>query len=164
MFKIRLATEADIPSIIDIAETTWWPTYSPILTAEQIRFMLAAIYSPETLRSQMQNGTQRFLVLLEGGKIQAFASFGQRAEDPRVYKIHKLYVLPANHKNGYGRALVDDIKTRSAFEGVHKLDLNVNRANAARYFYEKIGFKIIREEDVPIGPYWMNDFVMQLNF
>ena len=163
MFKIRTAAEADIRSIIDIAEATWWPTYSPILTEEQIRFMLAAIYSPEILRSQMQNGIQRFLVLVEEGKIQAFASFGPRAEHPGVYKIHKLYVLPGNHRKGYGRALIDDIKTRSTLEGADKLDLNVNRDNPARYFYEKIGFKIIREEDVPIGPYWMNDYVMQLD-
>ena len=163
MFKIRPATEADIPVIIDIAEATWWPTYSPILTPEQIRFMLAAIYSPEILRSQMQNGTQRFLVLLEEGKIEGFASFGPRAEHPGVYKIHKLYVLPANHRKGYGRALIDHIKTLSALEGAHKLDLNVNRNNAARHFYEKIGFRIIREEDVPIGPFWMNDYVMQVD-
>jgi hypothetical protein len=29
---IREATIADIDAIIDIAEKTWWPTYSPILS------------------------------------------------------------------------------------------------------------------------------------
>jgi diamine N-acetyltransferase len=41
------------------------------------------------------------------------------------------------------------------------LDLNVNRHNPAKSFYEKIGFTVLREEDVPIGPYWMNDYVMR---
>jgi ribosomal protein S18 acetylase RimI-like enzyme len=40
--------------------------------------------------------------------------------------------------------------------------LNVNRNNEAKEFYKKLGFKIIREEDIPIGQYWMNDYVMRL--
>ena len=43
------------------------------------------------------------------------------------------------------------------------LDLNVNRHNQAQEFYKKLGFKIIREEDVPVGQYFMNDYVMRLN-
>jgi ribosomal protein S18 acetylase RimI-like enzyme len=42
--------------------------------------------------------------------------------------------------------------------------LNVNRYNPAKDFYEKLGFKIILEEDIPIGQYWMNDYVMRLTF
>jgi hypothetical protein len=42
------------------------------------------------------------------------------------------------------------------------LDLNVNRFNPAQHFYKKLGFKIIGEEDVPIGQYFMNDYVMRL--
>jgi hypothetical protein len=37
----------------------------------------------------------------------------------------------------------------------------VNRYNNAKSFYEKMGFAIVREEDIPIGPYWMNDYVMR---
>lgn len=45
--------------------------------------------------------------------------------------------------------------------GAENLDLNVNRYNKARFFYEKVGFVIIKEEDIPMGEYWMNDFVMR---
>jgi ribosomal protein S18 acetylase RimI-like enzyme len=39
----------------------------------------------------------------------------------------------------------------------------VNRHNRALHFYEKQGFKIIREEDIDIGSgYFMNDYVMEL--
>jgi ribosomal protein S18 acetylase RimI-like enzyme len=41
--------------------------------------------------------------------------------------------------------------------------VNVNRHNKALHFYEKYGFKIIREEDIDIGEgYFMNDYVMEL--
>ena len=45
--------------------------------------------------------------------------------------------------------------------GVDTLQLNVNRNNQARKFYEACGYKIIKEEDIPFDNYWMNDFVME---
>lgn len=164
MFNISPATEEDIPAIVSLAEKTWWPTYSAILTPEQIRYMLDTIYAPDTLRSQISGGSQTYLVLYGGGELKAFASYSPRTDDSEVFKIHKLYVLPGNQGKGYGRELIETIKSRLIEKGIHKLDLNVNRYNPARHFYEKSGFRTIREEDIPIGPYWMNDFVMRLEF
>jgi ribosomal protein S18 acetylase RimI-like enzyme len=40
--------------------------------------------------------------------------------------------------------------------------LNVNRYNKARFFYEKLGFVIMKEEDIDIGSgYYMIDYVME---
>ncbi|WP_419788757.1 hypothetical protein HDF24_20425 [Mucilaginibacter sp. X4EP1] len=44
----------------------------------------------------------------------------------------------------------------------HTLDLNVNRHNKAISFYAKMGFNIAYEEDIAIGSYWMNEYVMRL--
>lgn len=162
MFKIAEASPADIPTIIDIAEKTWWPAYSKILPAEQIRYMLDAIYSPVLLEQQMTNQGQTYLLLTSDDQAEAFTAYGPRAEDASVYKIHKIYVLPRNQKKGYGQALIESIKGRAFERGIRVIDLNVNRFNPARNFYEKLGFVIIREEDVPVGPYWMNDYVMRL--
>ena len=164
MFIISDAKVEDISSIIEIAEKTWWPTYQHILTPEQIHYMLHAIYAPEILESQITLGLQRYLMLRNESGTQGFASYGPRQDDPDTYKVHKLYVLPDNHKRGYGRALLEEIKTRLARMDKHRLDLNVNRHNPALKFYEGLGFRIVREEDVPIGPYWMNDYVMTLEF
>ena len=46
-------------------------------------------------------------------------------------------------------------------QSVNAADLNVNRHNPALAFYERLGFQQHREEDIPIGPYWMNDYVMR---
>jgi diamine N-acetyltransferase len=164
MFNISVGTEQDIPAIINIAEKTWWPTYSPILPEEQIRFMLDAIYAPEHIREQMQQGAQTYLLLSEKEGPLGFASFGKRPDDAAVYKLYKLYVLPSTHKKGYGQALIREIVLRVLKQNAHVLDVNVNRHNPARSFYEKFGFKLLREEDIPVGPYWMNDFVLRLTF
>jgi diamine N-acetyltransferase len=159
---IRDASLSDLALIQDLAEKIWWPTYSPIITPEQIRFMLDFIYSHEAMEKVMNDGSQKFLLLSDERGAQAFASYGPRKEDPSIYKLHKIYVLPENQGKGYGKRLIDEVCQRIQQKGSHILDLNVNRDNPAKLFYEKVGFKIIYEEDVPIGPYWMNDYVMRL--
>jgi len=112
----------------------------------------------------MQDGSQQFILLKNESGCQAFASYGPRSENPDIFKLHKIYVLPENHGKGYGARLIEEIKKRLIKQNIRILDLNVNRYNDAKNFYEKIGFMVIGEEDVPIGPYWMNDFVMRLTF
>jgi ribosomal protein S18 acetylase RimI-like enzyme len=162
MIKIQDAALDDIPLIQSLTEKTWWPVYSTIISAEQIRYMLDTIYSTETLQKVMRDGSQQFLILYEGVYAKGFAAFGIRPEDKKVIKLHKLYVLPEAHGKGYGRLLIEEIKKRMQQKGLHVLDLNVNRHNPAYHFYLKMGFSVIREEDIAIGPYWMNDYVMRL--
>src|SRR5690606_16336025 len=110
----------------------------------------------------MHTRSQEFLVLKNNGTEQGFVSYAVNAKKPDICKIHKLYVLPDNQGKGFGRILIEEVKKRGQALGATTLELNVNRYNPARYFYEKAGFQIIREEDIPIGPYWMNDYVMRL--
>ncbi|HEY9044959.1 MAG TPA: GNAT family N-acetyltransferase [Ohtaekwangia sp.] len=161
MISIRNAGIADISIIQDLAEKTWWPTYSSLLTDEQIRFMLDAIYSHDALKKVMEEGSQQFLLLADEQGDQGFASYGPRKEDPAIYKLHKLYVLPNNQGKGYGRLLIDEVTNRIKQHNGYTLELNVKRDNPAITFYEKMGFTKLREEDIPIGPYWMKDFVMR---
>jgi ribosomal protein S18 acetylase RimI-like enzyme len=162
MYAIKNVTIDEIPVVQSIAEKTWWPTYSKILEEKQIRYMLDAIYATDTLARQIEDGSQEFILLIDERGPQGFASFGVKPGDETVYKLNKIYVLPQNHGRGYGKLLVAEVKKRLTERGIKILDLNVNRFNPAKEFYEKLGFKIVKEEDVPIGPYWMNDFVMRL--
>lgn len=164
MFIISEATVKDIPIITDIAEKTWWPTYRNILVAGQIRYMLDAIYAPRVIEVQIRDRLQTYLILKDEAGSQGFAAYGQCPEKRESYKLHKLYILLHNQNKGYGRALIEEVKRRLTGQNIHRLDLNVNRHNPALKFYERCGFKVIRTEDVPIGPYWMNDYVMSMEF
>src|SRR5689334_16455157 len=105
--SIRDAALSDASLIRELAEQTWWPTYSPIVDKVQIRYMLDVIYAESALQSVMQDGTQQFLILSDERGPQGFASFGKRKEDDRIYKLHKIYVLPDNQGKGYGKKLVE---------------------------------------------------------
>jgi diamine N-acetyltransferase len=162
MTTITPAVEKDISKIRELAEKTWWPTYSSILSAEQIRYMLDTLYSEQAIKSAMTDHSQSFLILSDVAGEQGFASYGPHPSQSGIYKLHKLYILPGNQGKGYGKSLVEAVKEIAVGQGSSHLELNVNRYNPALTFYQKIGFHIIREEDIPIGPYWMNDYVMRL--
>jgi len=161
MYVIREADITDVDIIRRIADETWWPTYGPILTPEQIAYMLDVLYSEEKIHSQIVNREQTFLILVEDEQPVAFAAYSPREEDPEIYKLHKLYCLPQTQGKGYGKILLNEVGNRVLAAGKNTLDLNVNRFNKARSFYEKMDFQVVYEEDIAIGSYWMNDFVMR---
>lgn len=164
MYYIKQATPADVETICSIAEKTWWHTYLPILTQEQISYMLAEIYSPKKIKTQLENNTQTYLLLFEAEQPVAFAAYAPREQNPEIYKLHKLYCLPQTQGKGYGKILVNEVINQTLQAGKHTLHLNVNRYNKAKIFYEKMGFEVAYEEDVAIGNYWMNDYVMCKEF
>lgn len=160
--SIRPGDLEDINSIGFLAQQIWPITYGEILTAEQMSYMLNLFYSPASLRKQMLDDHHQFLIVEQDEEAIGFASWGPTAE-PGVFKLHKLYVLTGQQGKGLGRALLQYIFDTIAPEGAKTLRLNVNRHNKARQFYEKMGFAVVKEEDVPIGNnYFMNDYVMEI--
>ena len=161
MYLIREAATADVEAILQIAHKTWWPTYEPILGKDQVAFMLDELYPTGKITTQVAEKQQTFLLLIEDGQPVAFAAYSPRQEDADIYKLHKLYCLPVTQGKGYGKILINTVADKVKEAGKNTLDLNVNRYNNAKNFYEKMGFVVIYEEDIPIGPYWMNDYVMR---
>jgi N-acetylglutamate synthase-like GNAT family acetyltransferase len=161
MYLIREATAADVEAILQIAQQTWWPTYEPLLGKEQVTYMLNELYSVDKITRQINEKQQAFLLLIEDGQPVAFAAYSPREEDENIYKLHKLYCLPVTQGRGYGKILINAVANKVIEAGKTTLDLNVNRYNKAKTFYEKMGFEVIYQEDIPIGPYWMNDYVMR---
>lgn len=157
-FATIQASVEHIPVIIAIQEKTWEPTYRDILSREQIDYMFEKIYSPESLASQMQTG-QQFLILLDGNEAVGFSAVSE--EKPEKFKLHKIYVLPATQGTGAGKYLLQETENYVKAAGGTALGLNVNRYNKARTFYEKMGFQVVDEQDIPIGPYWMNDYILE---
>ena len=158
-FSIKHGTLADIPTVIGIQEKTWEPTYGEILSPEQIVYMFEKIYSPEALENQMTEGGQHFLLLFDAETAVGFAAVSQ--EEPGYFKLHKIYVLPNMQGTGAGKYLLAEVEQYVKSVGGTTLALNVNRYNKAKSFYEKMNFTVVKEMDIPIGPYLMNDFIME---
>lgn len=161
--EIEKATTKDIPLIREIGTQTYWATYPPILGEEQVQYMLDRFYTPDALASQMEKGHEFWLCFVEE-LTAAFASFSRTDTKGEIWHLQKIYIRPEMQGKGIGRDLLRRVAGACRNAGGHRLQLNVNRFNEARNFYEKLGFRVIRQEDIPIGGgYYMNDFVMELD-
>lgn len=160
--SFRFADLDDINTIGFLAQQIWPVTYGEILSPVQLDYMLQLFYNPASLRKQMTEGKHQFVMVEEDDEAIGFASWSPAGE-PGVFKLHKLYVLPGRQGKGMGRTILQFILDEVRAEGGSTLRLNVNRYNKARQFYERMGFTVVREEDVPIGNnYFMNDYVMEV--
>ena len=160
MVNIRNANVDDISTVERLAREIWPGTYGEILSQEQLDYMLDLIYDQALLRDQMLNQQHTFLMAELDGEPVAFAVFS--TVEPGVCKLHKIYVHQKTQGNGIGKQLIDHIVGILQPLKFHTLRLNVNRQNKARFFYEKLGFKIVKEEDIDIGKgYFMVDYVME---
>src|SRR5690606_10757541 len=161
--EIKKARFEDIALIEEIGTTVYWSTYPSILGDAQVQYMLRKFYSPEALADQMLKGHSFWIVFVDGAP-PAFTSFSQTNEAADTWHLQKIYILTKMQGKGIGRRLLKEVAEHCRKNGGQRLQLNVNRFNQAKEFYEKLGFRVIREEDVAIGEgYYMNDFVMELD-
>ena len=161
MLRIRKADVDDISVIRDLTLRIWPETYRSILSGEQIDYMLERSYHPDFLAEQMQ--TSQFIIISNEKEEIGFASFGLQ-KDSGLFHLHKIYLLPSYQGKGAGKAMIEYICEDVRKRGGRSIQLNVNRENKARQFYERLGFVIVETVDIDIGSgYFMNDFIMQKN-
>jgi diamine N-acetyltransferase len=159
--NIRPATLLDLELIHRLAIEIWWPTYEGVIPRDQISFMLDKMYSVEALEKQMNVEGITFVIAEKEGQPVGFMGFSKTDDGDNLYKIHKLYLLPSEQGRGTGSALIRYVSDVATENGVRLLELNVNRNNPAFYFYQKAGFQVFREVDIPYYGYILNDYIMR---
>ena len=122
--EIRKATLEDYDLIYDLAQRTWYNTYTKILSLEQLEYMLDMMYSREAIAGQMDAKGHQFLLIADEGMAIGFASYELNYK-PDTAKLHKLYVLPNIQGKGAGRLLMHEVEkaalvTAYEFSGIIK--------------------------------------------
>jgi ribosomal protein S18 acetylase RimI-like enzyme len=163
MISFKKAGIADIDTIRALAFKIWPPTYTAILSPPQMEYMLNMMYSKTSLQKQIEQQQHTFILIYHNKKPAGFASYSLNKNFIKSsYTLHKIYVLPQQQGVGLGKKIIEYIINDIILLGAKTIELNVNRNNKAKGFYEKLGFRIIKEEDIDIGNgYFMNDFVME---
>jgi diamine N-acetyltransferase len=162
MFTIRKATAEDIPLIRELCLQVWPQTYASILSQDKIDYMLDYMYSAASLEKQIGDGSQ-FIFVYDDDEAVGFAAYLPKGHG--IYKLDKIYVLPSQQGKGTGRFVIDYIIGEIKEKGATALQLQVNRNNKARAFYEKLGFVVIDYQEFDIGSgYFMDDYVMEKKF
>ncbi len=166
---VRTATLDDVTTIHDMANIVFRVTYREILSPEQMDYMMDWMYSPGSLSHQITDADKYFLIAECDGRPCGYVSFEleDKSDDSLpVYHLQKLYVMPDFHRKGLGRMLFNQVVSHLRDMGATpcRIELNVNRNNAAVSFYERIGMYRARQGDFPIGNgYYMNDYIYALD-
>lgn len=160
LWKVRPAKPEDIPVIQAIAREAWPVAYRDIIPPVFLEHELNRVFSDNALKAIIDEG-ERFFLGSAGDTIVGFASW--RLDTSRKEgKLEKLYLRPNLKGQGHGKGLLTHIANEALRDGCHTLLLNVNRSNPAIQFYERLGFEIVAEEDIPVGPGFIrNDYIMR---
>ena len=74
-------------------------------------------------------------------------------------------MLSETQGKGCGKFMIDEIVKIAKSNNQKGVFLNVNKYNKAKFFYERLGFVISKEEVIDIGnDYVMDDYVMEYLF
>ena len=160
MLSIKEATVKDIPLIRELCFNVWPQTYTGIISNEQIEYMLEMMYSEQSLHQQMSEQQCKFIFVYDDSDAVGFASFSETS--PSIFKLHKIYILPNQQGKGTGKFVIDHIINEIKTKGATVLQLQVNKRNKAKSFYEKLGFTELYQFDLPIGNnFVMDDYLME---
>ena len=172
MFTYRRATTDDIELVRSIAKVAFPATYSTIISAEQIDYMMEWMYSAKKLQQEI-SGNITYLLAEVDGRTVGYLSFGPdegaaaalSAAAPgqgRLFHLHKIYLLPEAQGGGNGKRLFMAGEREMRLAGATAFELNVNRGNPALGFYRHLGMQLSRSGDFDIGGgFFMNDHIMR---
>lgn len=166
MVDIKIASTDNIPQIQSVASNTWWATYRDILSPEQLDYMYDMMYSTESLTEQMTVDMHTFYIAYFDGQPCGYVSMVKELDNH--FHLQKIYVDPEFQGKGIGRKLIErafqHAKENTPLNEECVVELNVNRKNHSLHFYEKMGMKIDRQGDFPIGNgFFMCDYIMRIS-
>ena len=162
--KMTVCNREQLSIVRDLAYTIWPSSYGKILSEAQLDYMLDTFYAIANLEKQMVAG-QVFELLLEDTKVIGFVAYEFNCKETELLKLHKIYLLPETQGKGFGKFMIDEMVRIAKINKQKGIYLNVNKYNKAKFFYEKVGFTIVKEEVIDIGNgYVMDDYVMELIF
>jgi diamine N-acetyltransferase len=160
--KITKATKDQLSIVRDLAYKIWPSTYLSIISKAQLDYMLDKFYSVESLKNQMLENDQIFLLIEDNNEYLGFCAYELNVADSKKTKLHKIYVLPSTQGKGIGKLLLAEVEKTAKNNKNTSVYLNVNRNNNAQNFYLMQGYTILKTEDIDIGfGYLMEDYVME---
>ena len=145
----------DLPALRRLAEEIWPAAFREMLPPAQIAYMMEMMYAPPVLTEELARGVVWEFIVDDTGEALGYLSY--LVEDARTVKLAKIYLKAASRGRGLAREVIEHVAEAARRLGRTRLQLTVNRRNAAAIrAYEKNGFVIAESVAKEIG----NGFVM----
>ncbi|PAF49844.1 hypothetical protein BKH41_00650 [Helicobacter sp. 12S02232-10] len=161
--------QTDFENIHLLAKEIWQEHYANILSQSQIQYMIQNFQSVQAIAKQTQENYEYFKIIRNEELAGYFAII--QKNDPYISKnvkgifLSKLYIQKNHRNQGIAKAVMHHLKELVKTLQIDYIWLSVNKQNInSLKAYEKLGFKVYREDKIPIGEgYIMDDYYMKLD-
>ncbi|HLJ21319.1 MAG TPA: N-acetyltransferase [Stellaceae bacterium] len=153
MLFVRPATRDDAADIARIDVDTWRASYAGILP-DKVLLNLTAVRLAGDWQAQLAHRPDDVRVAeWTGAGVIGFGSCGiiRNPVEGLAGEVHTLYVSPDFQGRGVGRALLMALFRRLVATGQLSAAIWVLRENHARFFYERMGGRLVAHRRIPIG-------------
>ena len=161
----KVVTQKQIQDMCKIADIVWKQTYSPLMTDEQLTYMIDKFQSVHAVNNQMESMGYMYFILEYNGENAGFVGISPEYREKGDMFLSKLYILEEFRGKGIVKEVFDFIFEETKNKSLSSITLTVNRKNThAIDVYKHRGFKIVDEVKADIGHgYFMDDYIMTQN-
>ena len=159
---VHVKDKSQISRLALMAKQIWEEYYPAIISQGQIAYMIDTFQSPAAIESQIKDGMQYYLTIVNSEEIGYLA---YSVEQGDALFLSKIYIKQDFRGKGYGRQVFEFINQQARKNRCQIVWLTVNKHNkAAIDVYLKIGFTISEAVKKDIGNgFYMDDYVMEHN-
>ena len=141
----------DLPAVRRILWESWMDAYRAFIPEEDLRSYHAATYRIESLTSLYESRFVHGFIGEADGAAAGFARTQFHKSENHLY-LASLYILPGFQGRGIGGRLLEAAEKKARADGLEELWVGVMVQNeAARRWYDKRGFRFVREESFRMG-------------
>ena len=141
----------DLPAVRRILWESWMAAYSAFVPEEDLRAYHAATYRIESLTPLHESPFAHGFIGEADGEAAGFARTQFNKSENRLF-LASLYLLPDFQRKGIGGRLLRAAEEKALAYNLGDLWVGVMGQNeAARRWYEKRGFRFVREEPFRMG-------------
>jgi len=158
VLKIASGPE-DIITLASLAQEIWERHYTPIIGAEQVKYMVDNFQSTTAIDADIAAGYVYTIAYWDGTP----CGYSAVRFDPDALFLSKLYVLESFRGKGIARVMLRAAEDAAKAQGVMRIRLTCNKRNTGSLAaYTRMGFDRVADIVTDIGRgFVMDDYVME---
>lgn len=156
---VEVTSEDQIKRLAELASSIWHECYAELLSREQIDYMVQAFQSTDAIVQAIGHEDYHYFFMMHEDQPVGYVAIQSKQE--KLF-LSKLYLKKNMRGSNAAKKTVDFIEIYASERGLHSIWFTVNKGNErAIGFYQKMGFKTVKEQVADIGNgFVMDDYIM----
>lgn len=165
--ELRRCTVEDAPALRRLAIITYYETFAPKNTAENMDAFLQSAYNIQKLRSELADPNSEYSFLYADEELAGYLKLNEAPSqtdihDPDSLEVQRIYVCGKFQGMGLGRFLLNTALEIASERGKQYVWLGAWEHNdRALRFYDRMGFRPVGTHPFVMGNDTQTDYIMR---